>query len=84
MTPEQHQTGRAARMQALEAKVDELINKGLNRRAATVCLELIDAAETSSQRQKYSQLRGLLIRTSNRARGNMQTWYLAGNYMGAQ
>ncbi|HHL3256502.1 TPA: hypothetical protein ACQ5AA_001689 [Citrobacter braakii] len=86
MTPELYQLQQAQLMCRLEATVNDLISRGLKRRAATVCLDLIDAAETTAQRQKFAQLRGMLIRTSNCGfgRGNLQTWYLAGNFAGEQ
>ncbi|EDW8118145.1 hypothetical protein A9G83_000699 [Salmonella enterica subsp. enterica serovar Sundsvall] len=86
MTPELYQQQQAELVRKLEAKVNELVRRGLKRRAAMICLELIDAAETSAQRQKFAQLRGMLIRSSNcgYGRGSNQTWYLAGNYTGAQ
>ncbi|WP_258998245.1 hypothetical protein [Scandinavium goeteborgense] len=85
MTPEQrYQQQRQDRINSLEAQVNDLIARGFKRRAATLCLELIDAADTAAQRKQFAELRGMLIRSSAVGPGNQQTWYLAGNYMGGQ
>lgn len=83
MTPEQNfALQRAERMSNLESQVNSLIQRGLKRRAATLCLDLMDAANTNSERQKFAHLRGTLIRSSRCIRE--QSWCLAGNFMGAE
>jgi len=77
MTPEQ----RLALFTALEAKLNNLIDRGLPRRAAGVCLDIISIVDTHGERQKYAKLRATLVRSSNKHNGQ-QSWYLAGQFNG--
>jgi len=81
MTPEQkYAQQRSDLLAAMEVQVSDLIRRGLKRRAATLCLDLIDAADTNADRQKFAQMRGMLIRSTRCVRE--QSWYLAGSYIG--
>lgn len=79
MTPEQ----RNERFSDLELKLNSLINRGLPRRAAGVCLDIISIVDTHGERQKYAKLRASLVRNSNRHNGQ-QSWYLAGQFNGGE
>lgn len=82
MTPEQKfAKQRADRLIAIEAQVNDLISRGLKRRAATLCLSLIDAADTAADRQRFASLRSSLFRSS-RMRDREQSWHLAGQFLG--
>jgi low affinity Fe/Cu permease len=61
---EKYKQQRADNLAAMEAKVNDLIRRGHKRRAATLCLDLMEAADTNAERQKFSQMRGMLIRSS--------------------
>lgn len=77
MTPEQRQE----RFSDLELKLNSLIERGLSRRAAGICLDIISIVDTHCERQKYAMLRASLVRNSNRHNGQ-QSWYLAGQFNG--
>lgn len=70
------------RRNALELKVKEFMARGLLRRAGTMCLELIDLAETDAQRQRYAALRGQCLRSASSTNTSSQSWYLSGNFVG--
>lgn len=79
MTPEQNYAQqRAERLAAMEDQVNDLIRRGMKRRAATLCLDLMDAADTNADRQKFAQMRGMLIRSTRCVRE--QSWCLAGQF----
>jgi hypothetical protein len=60
--PKSMLTKNEEKIKKLDAKLRHLLDMGFNRRAGTLCLELIDLSRTDGQRQYYTSLRSQCLR----------------------